>query len=167
MEIILTEESHNHVDWEVRLPLVWMEVGLVIGVLLVALVAIPSPSSRRWVIFGGAAASLVSIGALLAIASPGVDRGHLERLPEGGDLRRARVWPIVGTRVVLDVGLDDIAGFDLEPAVFEDAPPASYRLARLWAVASDGTRYPLTAWAEPESVTRLEKALERALRRQL
>ncbi len=167
MQIALTEESHNHVDWEAKRPVVWMEVGLLAALLVLALLVIPSPSQRRWLVLGGAAAVFVALGVLLAATSPLADRGHLERLPEGGDLKRSKVWILVGERLVVDQELDGIAGFEVEQATFEDAPPATYDLARLWAVSMEGHRFSLTEWAEPESVLRLEKALERALRRQL
>jgi hypothetical protein len=108
---------------------------------------------------------VVIIGALLAVLTPAIDRGHLERLPEGGDLKRAKVWPLVGERLVLDEELADVAGFEVEETVFEDAPPKTFGLARLWMVSRDGDRHPLTIWAQPESVMGLEKALGRALRR--
>ncbi|MBN1248056.1 MAG: hypothetical protein JXC32_10395 [Anaerolineae bacterium] len=167
MRIVLTEESHNHVDWEIRWPLLKMEIGLLVGLVVFLLIVIPSPNPARWTVVGVVTGVVILIGVLLAALSPLVDRGHLERLPEGGDLKRTKVWPLIGERVTLDAELDDIAGFEVEQALFEDAPPATYQLARLLAVTTDGERRALTVWAQPESVAQLARALERAHRRSL
>lgn len=165
MRIALTEESHNHVDWEVRWPLLGMEAGLLIGLVVFYLLVIPSPSPARWTLVGITTGVVIGVGVLLAALSPLVDRGHLERLPEGGDLKRTKVWPLIGERLMLDAEIDDIAGFEIEETLFEDAPPTTYGLARLWVVTKEGQRHTLTAWAQPETVAELQHALERALRR--
>ena len=167
MRIVLTDEGHNHVDWETRSPVVWIEVGLLVGVLVFSLLVTPSASALRRQAVSVVAVSVVALGGLLAATTPLADRGHLERLPEGGDLRRSKVWLVVGERTVVDVALEDIDGFEVEVETFEDAPPAVYRQARLWAVANEGSRYCLTDWAEADSVSDLRNSLGKAARRVL
>jgi len=167
MRIVLTDEGHNHVDWETRSPVVWIEVGLLVGVLVFSLLVTPSASALRRQAVSVVAVSVVALGGLLAATTPLADRGHLERLPEGGDLRRSKVWLVVGERTVVDVALEDIDGFEVEVETFEDVPPAVYRQARLWAVANEGSRYCLTDWAEADSVSDLRNSLGKAGRRVL
>lgn len=167
MRIVLTEESHNHVDWETRSPVVWIEVGLLVGLLVMCLLVIPSPSPLRWPVLGTCAALILALGGLLAVTTPVVDRGHLERLPEGGDLKRTRMWLGGIERVTVDLPLEDIDRFEVESESFDDVPPAVVHQARLWGLTGDGARYCLTDWAEPDSVNALGLALEKAGRREL
>ena len=167
MRIVLTEESHNHVDWETRSPVVWMEIGLLVGILVFSLLVMPSASTLRRQAVSVVAAIILALGGLLAATTPVADRGHLERLPEGGDLKRSKVWLVVGARVVVEVALEDIDGFEVEVETFEDVPPTIYRQARLWAVANDGSRHCLTDWAGVDSVSDLGSSLEKASRRVL
>jgi len=138
-----------------------------VGALVFSLLVTPSASALRRQAVGVVTAIVLVLGALLAVTTPVVDRGHLERLPEGGDLRRSKVWLLVGARTVVDVPLEDIGGFEVEIETFEDVPPAVYRQARLWAVANDGSRYCLTDWAETDSVSDLGNSLAKAGRRVL
>jgi hypothetical protein len=119
----------------------------------------------RWQVTGLVAGALLMIGLVLGITTPRIDRGHLERLPEGGEVRRTRVWLLVGERPVLAWNLEDVVAFQMEGRVFEGMPPSSYRLARLWVVGSDGERRRLTHWADPASVQALGEALGKAGRR--
>ncbi|MCJ7548337.1 MAG: hypothetical protein MUQ30_01480 [Anaerolineae bacterium] len=167
MRIALTEEGHNHVKWEARSPVVWIEVGLLAGILVFSLLVTPSAGTLRRQAVNAVAVIVVALGGLLAATTPLVDRGHLERLPEGGDLKRSKVWLVVGERTVVDVALEDIDGFEVELETFEDVPPAVYRQARLWAVANEGSRYCLTDWAEADSVGDLRNSLGKAGRRVL
>ena len=167
MRIVLTEEGHNYVDWETRSPVVWIEVGLLVGLLVFSLLVTPSASTLRRQAVSVVAVTVLALGGLLAATTPVADRGHLERLPEGGDLKRSKVWLVVGERAVVDVGLEEIDGFEVEVETFEDVPPAVYRQARLWAVANDGSRYCLTGWAEVDSVSDLGDSLAKAGRRAL
>lgn len=167
MHIVLTEEGHNYVDWETRSPVLWIEVGLLMGLVVFSLLVTPSASILRRQAVRVVAVIVVALGGLLAATTPVADRGHLERLPEGGHLKRSKVWLVVGERTVVDVVLEDIDGFEVEVETFEDVPPAVYRQARLWAVANEGSRYCLTDWAEADSVSDLRDSLGRAGRRML
>jgi hypothetical protein len=167
MRIVLTEEDHNHVVWESRSPVVWIEVALLAGVLIFSLLVTPSASTFRRQAVSVVAAIVLALGGLLAITTPAVDRGHLERLPEGGGLKRSKVWLVIGKRAVVDVALEDIDRFEVEVETFEDVPPAVYRQARLWAVANDGSRHCLTDWAEADTVSDLGNSLAKAGRRAL
>ena len=120
MRIVLTEEDHNHVDWESRSPVVWIEVALLVGVLVFSLLVTPSASTLRRQAVSVVTAIVLALGGLLAVTTPVVDRGHLERLPEGGDLKRSKVWLVVGARAVVDVPLEDIDRFEVEVETFED-----------------------------------------------
>lgn len=164
-DIVFTEERHNHIDWEIRNPILWYEVGLLIGALFFAALAAFSPSPLRWTAIGLVSGLLLLVGVILAFTTPRIDQGHLERLPEGGDVRLSRVWLLLGERPVLTWELDDVVAFQMEERTFEDVSPSTYRLARLWMLNREGERRRVTRWAKPDSVRVLGEALSKAGRR--
>ncbi len=164
MQIKIVEEHHNQVDWEVRTPLHWTIGGLIVGAAVFALLVIPSPSPHRWWAVAGVTGGVLAIAVFIAATTPTVDRGHLERLPEGGLVRRTRTWLLVGERSTLEVELDTITGFEAEIEAFEDRRTEPYQLARLWAISTDEAPRGLTDWAEPASALALGEALAKAAR---
>ena len=167
MHIDITEESHSRITWQRRNPLVKILIGVLIGILCLVGLVLPSPSPARWPVTVGLVVLGVVIASILAVTIPLVDRGSLERLPEGGEVQRSRAWLLVGERTAWTLALDDVSAFDVETEGFEDTPPDVYPLARLWATDSEGHRLSLTDWAEPESVNALRKALSRVGRREI
>lgn len=165
MHIVITEESHNRVSWQVRTPLLWIEGALLVGALVFALLVLPSPSPVRWQAIAVVDGILLVAGSVVAVTTPLIDQGYLERMPEGGEVQRAKVWPFVGARSVITRDLGEIVDFDLETEIFEDAPRETTQLCRLWAVSDAGERICLTNWAHPASVTALGTALAKAGRR--
>ncbi len=165
VRIAIIDESHNRVDWETRSPLLWIEGGLAAGALFFALLVAPSPSPHRWLAVGAVAGLVILVGVLLAITTPLVDRGSLERLPEGGDLQRFKTWLLRGARPVITADLGEVARFEGETQTFEDTPSEIYQLSRLWVIFEDGERRCLTTWSDPASVVALGTALSRAGRR--
>jgi hypothetical protein len=103
----------------------------------------------------------------VAVTTPLVEKGHLERLPEGGDVGWAQVWPLVGERARSTAALEAIERFEVETELFEDTAPELYRRSRVWAVSDEGERYPLSSWAEASSALALGEALAKAGRRPL
>lgn len=162
VRIAIVDESHNRVDWETRSPLLWIEGGLGVAALFFALLVVPSPSPYRWLALGAVVGVLVLLAVILAITTPLVDQGSLERLPEGGDLQRLKVWLLRGPRPAVEADLGEVARFEAETEIFEDSPLDIYQLSRLWAIFKDGERRCLTDWCEPASVAALGDALSRA-----
>lgn len=167
MRVEILQETHNRVDWQAKTPLVWIEAGLVLGAVAFGLLIVPSPHPSRWLVAGVVGGVVLLIGVIVAFTTPMAEQGHLERLPDGGDVGRVKAWPLIGTRTVVAVALDDITSFEVETTVFEDAGSDPYRRSRLWAVLDDGSREALTSWAEPSSVLALAEALSKAGRRPL
>jgi hypothetical protein len=165
MEAVITEESHNRVVWEVRSSLLWMELGLLIGWVLFAALVVMAPSPLRWTLILGVGAAVLGVGGALALTTPLVDGGELERTPEGGVLYRERRWLFVGRRLSWEVPLEDVVGFRPETQAFEETGGVTYPQARLWAVCGDGAPLPLTGWLAPPSAYALGEALAKAGRR--
>lgn len=165
MEIIEREEGHNRVDWERHSSVIWIEVGILIGALAFTGLIVTSPSPMRWYLIGAVAGVLLIIAVLIALTTPLIDAGYLERLPEGGDLQRWKVWLGVGSRPEFDLPLEDVTGFVMETQLFEDTPRDTYVLSRVWAVLASGERRALTAWIPSETAEHLGEALARAGRR--
>ena len=162
MRVVIVEESHNRVAWLSRTPMLWIEVGLLVGAVSAGAVLLFSPSPVRWQVLGAVIFVLLVLAVLLAVTTAPQDRGYLERLPEGGTLFRARVWPLVGDRPVVQVDLDSVTGFEIETQVFEESAEESYPQSRLWAQTAGEGRYCLTNWAETASVITLGVALAKA-----
>ena len=167
MRIVVTEESHSRVAWQVRSPLIGILVGLLIAVLFFAALIIFSPSPIRFQAVGVVAGVALVIASVVVVTTPLVDSGYVERQPEGGDVQRTKRWPLVSPRSVVSLDLDEVARFEIETEVFEDAPPDIYSLSRLWAIDKADGRVALTDWAEPSSVQALGDAVSRAGRRDL
>ncbi len=164
MRIVIVEESHNRVTWQSRSPMLWIEVGLLLGILSVVALLLASPSPVRWHVMAAVISLLLILAVVIALTTAPADRGILERLPEGGTLFRARVWPFVGDRPVVEADLESITAFEIETEVFEESAAELYRLSRLWAVAGGENRHCLTNWADTESVNVLGVALAKASR---
>lgn len=162
MRIEIVEESHNRVDWQSRTPLLWIEAGLLLGAAVTGALLLLSPSPLRWQITAAVVGVVAILGGVLAATMPPLDRGYLERLPEAGRLGRTKVWPLVGSRPVVEVDLGQITGFEVETEVFEESAAECYEMSRLWAVTEGEARYCLTGWAETESVTLLGMSLAKA-----
>ncbi len=166
MHIDITEENHSRVTWQGRTPLVRILIGLLIGTLCLVGLVLPSPSPVRWPVTVGLVALGLVVASTLAVTTPLVDGGSLERLPDGGEVQRSRSWLFIGERSAWSLPLNDVASFDVEMEEFEDTPPDVYSLARLWATDAAGRRLRLTEWAEPELVNALREALSRVGRRE-
>lgn len=167
MRVEILEETHNRVEWQAKTQLLWIEAGLLFGAGVFGLLIVPSPHPSRWLAAGVVGGIVLLVGVLVAVTTPAIEKGHLERLPDGGDVGRVKAWPLVGSRTVVDAALEDVTGFDIETTVFEDAGSDLYRRSRLWAVTGDGSRRALTSWAKPSSVLALGEALSKAGRRPL
>jgi hypothetical protein len=167
MRIVIVEESHNRVAWQSRTPVLWIEAGLLAGAVSVGVLLLSSPSPMRWQLTGAVVAVLISIAAVLGLTTAPLERGHLERLPEGGSLVRTKVWPLVKARTIVEADLEGVTGFEIETEAFEESLAECYILSRLWALTGGGDRYCLTEWAETGSVKALGAALAKAGRRTL
>lgn len=162
MHLVITEERHDRVSWEVHSPIVWLELGLLAGALLFTPLVLASPHPSRWTIASIMYGILGLIGVIAAVAIPLRDHGYLERRPEGGKVHRGRVWVLVGERRPLDVPLEAVLGIELEPRLFEDVSVGPYTLARLWLLDRDQERRLFTGWVELAEAQELMRALNRA-----
>ncbi|TFG73493.1 MAG: hypothetical protein E4H27_00670 [Anaerolineales bacterium] len=164
MRLEITSESHNRVDWVVRTKILWLEAGLVLGVLISTIIIASTASPIRWRVVSWLIGTAVVVAGILAATTPLHERGFVERLPEGGALVLTRTWIPIGAREAITIPVDLIAGFKYEVSVFQDSDEDRYSMARLWVNRLSDTPVKLTAWLDPETVSNLGEALGKACR---
>lgn len=164
MHLEITFESHNRVDWVVRTKILWIEIGLVLGVMISTSIIASTASPIRWRVVSWLIAVSTLIAGILAATTPMRERGFVERLPDGGDLILNKIWIPIGSRKALTVSVDMISGFKYDVSIFQDADEDQYRMARLWVMRKSDTPLKLTGWLDPETVDSLGEALGKACR---
>lgn len=165
MHIQIVDEAHNRVDWAAHTPLVKTLVGLVAGWGVLAVLVLPSPGPRTYLVVGIAGGVILLLALCMALTTPLSERGHLERTPEGGEAYRLKHWLLRGKRMTWYALLEDVSGFQMEWQMFEETSAETYTLARLWVVLTDGSTALLTDWAEVDHVRVLGELLAKAGRR--
>ena len=168
MQIGILEEAHNEVIWEVKRPILGLEMGLLAGLTLFDVVVAFSFAPLRWWMIGGVSGVVVAIGLLLAWQMPMVMRGHLERTPTGGMLNRSRRRLVGESQVMWEMPLDHVVGFRMEGRTFEETSGATYDRTRLWALLGDEAADEallLTGWGDFRSIESLGASLAKAGRR--
>ncbi|HDQ34796.1 MAG TPA: hypothetical protein ENN14_00595 [Chloroflexi bacterium] len=167
MQLEITEEVHNRVVWQVRTPLVRIELTLLAIWLIAILLLIASGSAIRWALVIAVTVAC-AVGALaLALRIRSGEVGLLERTPEGGVVRRERRWLLRRTPLVWEIPMDEVISFAVEPQLFEETSGQTYTLARLWVLHADGQALRLVDWLNTRAVLELGSALSRAGRRPL
>ncbi len=164
MRIVITEEVHNRVAWIVRAPFSRVAVGLLIGAVVAS---VPLLFTARWVLLGLIWGGCLAAALYLALSEPVQEFGLMERTPEGGVLRLEQQWLLGREPVVMEVPLDEVAGFTVEPHTFEHTGGQLYTLARLWAINTARETLPLVRWTRPQAAQTLGESLARAARRPL
>ena len=162
MKAAIVEEAHNHVVWETKSSLMWIELGLFVAGLCVAALLVTTPSPLRWTMAGIVGALVVGAAAVLALATPLAERGELERTLDGGTVRRTRKWLFLGNRVAWEAPLESVTGFRLEARKFGETADQTYTLARLLAVAAVDDPVALTDWLDEPFVQTLGESLAKA-----
>ena len=168
MQIGMLEEAHNEVIWEVKRPVLGLELGLLAGLALFDVVVAFSFAPLRWWMIGGVSTLVVAIGLLLMWQTPAVMRGHLERTPTGGMLNRSRRRLVGQSQVMWEIPLDHVVGFGMEGRTFEETSGVTYDRTRLWVILSDEASDEallLTGWGPLREIKMLGEALGKAGRR--
>ncbi len=168
MQIGILEEAHNKVVWQVKRPVLGIELGLLAGLALFDVVVAFSFAPLRWWMIGGVSALVIAIGLLLAWQMPRVTGGHLERTPTGGTLSRTYQRLIGKSQVMWETPLDHVVGFRMEWRPFEETSGITYARTRLWALLSDEAEVDallLTDWGGLKKVKELGEVLGKAGRR--
>jgi hypothetical protein len=169
MRIEITEDSHNQVSWEVKTPLLPVEFGLLTGLLIFAIIIIPTPGDVRWLLVALVGLGVLISGLYLALTTPISERGRLVRKPYGGEdrgeARREQRWLLGGKWVAWVVPLEAVTGFWLEVRKFEALGHHGYYMARLWARPLDCEPVLVTTWGQPQAVQDLGMALAKTARR--
>ena len=169
MDIEITEDSRNQVSWEVRTPLLSIEFGLLIGLVIFAIIVLPTPSRVRWLMVVLVGAGVLITSLYLALTTPISERGRLVRKPYGaedrGEARREQLWLLGGKWVSWVVPLEAVTGFWLEVRRFEALGERSYYMARLWVRPLDCEPVLVTSWGRPQEVEDLGMALAKTSRR--
>ncbi len=166
LEII--EETHNRVRWEVdtRLVPVFIGVGLAVVVSVVLMLLFPNLNLLVRVILLTVAIGGLAFILLLALLKPIWERGLVERMPEGGVVRRSDRMLLRGEQVLFEFPLEEVEGFWVEQHDFEQSGGHKVRLARLWVIFTEENEgQTLTEWMDVPPVQRLAEVLVRASRR--
>ncbi len=164
MKAAIVEEAHNHVVWEVKTSLLWIELGLFIGGTCAAALLAAISSPLRWTLTGIMMALVFIAGSSLALTTPLAERGELTRTLDGGSVSRTRWWLFFGKRLAWEAPLEAIVGFRPDPRTFEDTDGQTYTLSRLTALLVDADPAPLTDWLDPPFVIGLGESLTKAAR---
>jgi hypothetical protein len=164
MHLEITFTSHNRVDWVVRTKILWIEISLILGVLVAVSLLASTASPIRWRVITILIAIASIIAGILAATTPVIERGFLERLPDGGELVISKFWIPIGPRKALMLPVDDILGFRYEVSVFQDSEEDRYPMARLWVIRKVDSPQKVTGWLDPEGVDSLGDALAKACR---
>ncbi len=167
MKLEITDESHNSVAWSVRWPVIRMEVSLLLGLSVLAGFMLLSAHPARWIWLGTVGGFTVIVGVAIAATTPIREEGHLERLPDGGELRLTYVWLILGRRTAFALPFQELAGFIYEAQDFQRTERSIYTMARLWASTHDDEALRLSTWGSPADVEPLGEILSKAARRPL
>ena len=168
MQIGILEEAHNEVVWEVKRPVLGLELGLLAGLALFDVGVAFGFAPLRWWMIGGVSALAVAICLLLIWQMPRVTGGHLVRTPTGGTLSRSRRRLVGKSRVMWEAPLDHVVGFRMEGRTFEETSGVTYDMTRLWVLLSDEAEDDarlLTGWGGFKQVKGLGEALGKAGRR--
>lgn len=167
MRVVITEESHNRVVWEVHTSLIRIEIGVLIGLALATVPLLLSGSPARGLLLVGVWGLGLAVALYLALAEPVAELGMMERPPEGGLVRRERRWLLRRAPQVWEIPLDDVSGFAVELHTFEQSSGHLYPLARLWGLQATGETFLLSDWFRPQAIQELGASLARAARRPL
>ncbi len=165
MQLQIVDETHNHVGWIGRTPLLKLLLGVLAGwgVLAAFVLTAPGPQAIRVGLTASGVALVLAL--LLALTTPLAELGRLERTLDGGNISRRRRWLLRGRHVTWEAPLESIAGFQMEVQAFEETTAYTYILARLWVALDDGSFAQLTDWADTDATRALGAALAKAGRR--
>ncbi len=161
-ELVITAESHNQVTWKTRYATVPILIGVLAVTALSAALLSLVPSPHRWPVIGGVGGTTLLALAWIAWQMPLAEDGSLERLPDGGAIRRSRRWLWQRTPYVAEIPLADVSGLWVESRTFEETGGHTYDLARLWALSASDAPLLLTDWLEPEQVQSLGRSMAKA-----
>ena len=164
MNLEITSTSHNRVDWVIRTKILWIEISLICGVIIAAFLLASTSSPIRWQVITVLITMSVVIAGILAATTPLIERGYLERLPDGGELLLSKFWLPIGPRKALTVPVDEISALKYEESEFQDSEEDKYMLARLWIIHKSEAPLQLCSWLDPETVNKLGDALAKACR---
>mgnify|MGYP006283425901 CR=1 FL=1 len=164
MKVEITDESHNRVDWQVRWPVVWIELALLLGLSVLAVFMLLSTHPARWIWLAGVGGFLLIVGVAIGATTPMREDGYLERLPDGGELRFERVWLGIGRRTAVALPFEELEGFLYETQDFRRTEQSIVTMGRLWVTTQDRGSLSISVWGKPASIEPLANALSKAAR---
>jgi len=165
MQIQVTEETHCSVAWEGRTPLLYIEIGLLVALVISIAFVAPSAHPWRWWIIIAVLSLCMVLAAFLGNATPLSEHVHVERTPEGGTVRREQHWVFKGELVAWESPLDAISTFWVEEQAFEETGRRVVTMARLWVrLADQEDSMPLTDWSQVEVIRSLAESVAQATR---
>lgn len=165
MDVRILAEEHNAVRWEMRSLIAEVELGIFGGATLIVIVLLFAQNPLRWYYAVGVTV-LASVAALyVALTTPLIERGAMERTPEGGSVSHEIRWLLRRQPVKWETSLDAISSVGVAYRRVEETDGETSSAARFCVRLKDGEGVlPLTGWASVTSAERLQEAFAKAAR---
>jgi len=165
MQVKILDEQHNAVRWELRRPLVEIELGILGGMLLLIAGLFFVQSAVRWPFIAGVVTLALGAAFYVAFTTPLWEQGAMERAPEGGTVTCERRWLLRRELERWEAPLDSVESVGVMLRTVEETDGHVVPAARCYVrLAEGGAPVPLTGWATVESATQLAQSFARAAR---
>ncbi|HOC22639.1 MAG: hypothetical protein GYA30_00420 [Chloroflexi bacterium] len=165
MQVKILDEQHNAASWELRRPVVEIELGILGGMLLIITGLFFVQSAVRWPFIAGVATLALGAAFYVAFTTPLWERGAMERTPEGGTVTCERRWLLHRELERWEVPLESVESVGVMRRTVEETDGHVVSAARCYVrLAEGGILVPLTGWATVESATQLAQNFARAAR---
>ena len=165
MQVKILDEQHNAASWELRRPVVEIELGILGGMLLIITGLFFVQSAVRWPFIAGVAMLAFGAAFYVAFTTPLWERGAMERTPEGGTVTCERRWLLRRELERWEAPLESVESVGVMRRTVEETDGHVVSAARCYVrLAEGGILVPLTGWATVESATQLAQNFARAAR---
>ena len=165
MQVKILDEQHNAASWELRRPVVEIELGILGGMLLIITGLFFVQSAVRWPFIAGVATLALGAAFYVAFTTPLWERGAMERTPEGGTVTCERRWLLRRELERWEAPLESVESVGVMRRTVEETDGHVVSAARCYVrLAEGGILVPLTGWATVESATQLAQSFARAAR---
>ncbi|HQF00340.1 MAG TPA: hypothetical protein PLG06_11485 [Anaerolineae bacterium] len=165
MQVKILDEQHNAASWELRRPVVEIELGILGGMLLIITGLFFVQSAVRWPFIAGVATLALGAAFYVAFTTPLWERGAMERTPEGGTVTCERRWLLRRELERWEAPLESVESVGVMRRTVEETDGHVVSAARCYVRLAEGRiLVPLTGWATVESATQLAQSFARAAR---
>lgn len=164
MQVRILNEQHNAVAWELRSPLLQVELGILGGMALLVAVLLFNRSALRWPFIAGIVVIAVGVALFTALTTPWWERGTMERTPTGGAVQREQRWILRKQPATWEAPLEALAGLWVAYRTVEETEGQTTTARLCVRLVEDEASVALTGWANVASVEQLAEAFAKAAR---